>query len=85
MCVGCNKPTSLSERRKQMVNSRKLIGLIAENGMTRHSVAEKLGITENTLRRKLKAGKFDSDEMYNLVKLLNIPDPVAIFFADEIA
>lgn len=68
-----------------MVNSRKLVGLIAENGMTRHSVAEKLGITENTLRRKLNSGKFNSDEMYNLVKLLNITDPIAIFFADEIA
>lgn len=68
-----------------MVNSRKLIGLIAENGMTRHSVAEKLGITDNTLRRKLINGKFDSDEMYQLVKILNIADPVAIFFADECA
>jgi DNA-binding NtrC family response regulator len=85
MCVGCNKPTSLLERREPMVNSRKLIGMIAENGMTRHSVAEMLGITENTLRRKLNSGKFNSDEMYNLVKLLNITDPIAIFFADEIA
>lgn len=66
-----------------MVNSRKLLGLFAENGMTRHAVAEKLGITDNTLRRKLIAGKFDSDEMYSLIKLLNIADPSAIFFADN--
>ncbi len=66
-----------------MVNSRKLLGLFAENGMTRHSVAEKLGISDNTLRRKLNAGKFDSDEMYQLVELLNIQDPAAIFFAHD--
>ena len=66
-----------------MVNSRKLIGLIAENGLTRHYVAYKLGITDNTLRRKLIKGKFDSDEMYQLVKLLNITDPALIFFADD--
>ena len=66
-----------------MVNSRKLIGLIAENGLTRHYVADKLGITDNTLRRKLIKGKFDSDEMYQLVKLLNIADPAPIFFADD--
>ena len=66
-----------------MVNSMKLLGLFAENGMTRQKVAECLGITQNTLHRKLKNGKFDSDEMYQLVKLLNITDPISIFFADD--
>ena len=66
-----------------MVNSSKLIGLFAEKNMTRERVAYELGITPNTLRRKLNQGKFDSDEMYALVKLLEIENPTPIFFANE--
>ena len=66
-----------------MVNSSKLIGLFAEKNMTRERVAYELGITPNTLRRKLNQGKFDSDEMYALVKLLEIDNPTPIFFANE--
>lgn len=66
-----------------MVNSNKLIGLFAERGFTRGEIARKLKISDNTLRRKLEIGKFDSDEMYTLIKTLGIADPTPIFFADD--
>jgi len=64
-----------------MVNSNKIIGLIAERGYTREYVANALGITTNTLRRKLQSGVFDSDEMEKLIDILSIENPCEIFFA----
>ena len=66
-----------------MVNTKKLVGLIAEHGYTREQIAEKLGISDPTFRRRLRTGIFDSDEMYKLVKILEIDDPAPIFFADD--
>lgn len=63
-----------------MVNSDKLIGLFAEKHFTKEQIAQMIGITPNTLRRKLKDRKFDSDEMMKLVEVLGIDDPVSIFF-----
>lgn len=64
-----------------MVNTSKLIGLMAEHGYTREKIASELGITTVTLRRKMEAKKFDSDEMEKLIKILDIENPVEIFFA----
>lgn len=64
-----------------MVNTNKIIGLIAEHGYTREDVAKNLGISMQTLRRKLRDGKFDSDEMGKLIDLLEIENPIEIFFA----
>ena len=64
-----------------MQKAQDIYGYLPKDVM--YYVAEKLGISDNTLRRKLNAGKFDSDEMYQLVELLNIQDPAAIFFAHD--
>ena len=64
-----------------MVNSNKLLGKIKEEQMTQYQVAEKLGISQQTFRNKLRRGVFNSDEIYAMVELLNIENPVEIFFA----
>lgn len=64
-----------------MVNSNKIVGLMAEHKYTQAKLAKELNISEQTLRRKLKTGVFDSDEMEKLIELFNIQNPCEIFFA----
>lgn len=64
-----------------MVNTNKLLGLMAEHGFTREKIAGELGISVQTLRRKLVDRKFDSDEMEKLIEILEIENPVEVFFA----
>ena len=65
-----------------MVNTDKIIGLIAEHHYTRDEIAKELGISVQTLRRKLINGVFDSDEMEKLISILHIENPCEIFFAN---
>lgn len=55
-------------------------------GMTSKEVAEKLGINEATLYRKINDdGRFTRQEINDLIRILNIEDPEQIFFATELA
>lgn len=65
-----------------MVDTNKLKGLIVERGKTQTEVAQELGITRKAWYDRISKKKFNSDEMYALVKILDISDPVPIFFAD---
>ena len=67
-----------------MVNSNKLKGLIVSKGLTQKDVAEKLNMTPKTFSLKLKKGVFGSDEIEMLINLLDISDPVSIFFANNV-
>lgn len=67
-----------------MVNVNKVLGLMAENHKTRGDVAKELGIAPKTFSAKLKKGVFNSNEMEILISLLNIEDPVAVFFTDKV-
>jgi len=68
-----------------MVDCNKLRGIIAENGYSQPRVAEMLGIAPKTFYNKMKKGKFDSDEIYHMIKHLRISNPVEVFFADAVA
>lgn len=65
-----------------MVNSNKIIGLMAEHKYTQAMLAKELNISENTLRRKLRTGKFDSEEMEKMIILFNIENLREVFFAN---
>lgn len=65
-----------------MVATEKLRGIIAERGMSQRKVAECLGMTEKTFYAKMKKGVFDSDEMAEMIAILDIKNPVEIFFAN---
>lgn len=55
-------------------------------GMTAKELAEKMGIDESTLYRKINAdGNFTRKEIGKIVEILHIDDPKDIFFADNLA
>lgn len=66
-----------------MVDTNKLKGLIVERGMTQTFVAESLGISRKSWYDRITKGKFDSDEIYSLIKILDIDNPTPIFFVDS--
>lgn len=64
-----------------MLNKNKLRAVFAEKGVSQKEVAQKIGISEATFSRKLKNGKFGIDEAEKMIKLLDIKEPLPIFFA----
>lgn len=55
-------------------------------GMTSKELAEKLGINESTLYRKVNNdGNFTRDEINKIIEILRIENPQDIFFAKELA
>lgn len=67
-----------------MVDVLKLKAAVVAKGMTYAEVAEKVGMSRKVWYDRISARKFDSDEMYKLIKVLDISDPTAIFFAEEV-
>ena len=67
-----------------MVNTNKLRGIIAERGLDQKDVAEMIGKSPKTFYEKMKKGKFDSDEIMEMVTGLNIENPTEIFFANDV-
>lgn len=67
-----------------MINTNELKAEFARNGLTQKQVAEAIGISDQTLRRRISSGVFGSDEIEKLIKLLDIKDPMKIFFADSV-
>ena len=67
-----------------MVDTRKLRGVIAENGKTQKDVAEMIGITPKTFYERMQRGVFGSDEIQIMIDCLNISNPMDIFFASKV-
>lgn len=67
-----------------MIDINKLRGRMAEKGRSGLDMAKVIKKTPKTFYSKMKLGVFDSDEIEAMVKDLEIEDPVAIFFADEV-
>ena len=69
-----------------MFDQRRFKAQMILKGETGKSLAEKMGIDESTLYRKIKAdGAFTRQEINQLIVILEIDNPVDIFFAPEIA
>jgi DNA-binding XRE family transcriptional regulator len=64
-----------------MIKTDELRGIIAREKTTQKAVAKACGISEKTFQRKMEKGIFGSDEIEVMITLLNIEDPVSIFFA----
>lgn len=58
-----------------------LRGLIVTAGMTQGYVARELGISENSLSKKINGLRpFKLNEVSKLCEMFNIKDPVPVFF-----
>ena len=66
-----------------MVKTDKLRGVIAERRMTQTDVANAIWISPKTFYEKMQRGVFGSDEIMVMIDVLNIEDPMTIFFARE--
>ena len=69
-----------------MFNRRKLQAQMVLKGMKASEVAEKMGIDPSTFYRKMgNDGDFSRAEIQKIVEILEIEEPVDIFFASELA
>lgn len=64
-----------------MVAVDKLRGIIAERGLSQRKVAAHLGMAEKTFYAKMRKGVFGTDEVEQMIDLLNIANPAEIFLA----
>ena len=53
---------------------------IVKNGLTQAELAKRLGMSEVTFSRKLRRDKFGTDEAKLMTEILNIDNPLEIFF-----
>ena len=63
-----------------MVNVNLFKAYMVKAGYTQKKLAQELGISEQTLTRRLKKRAFGTDEAAKIVQLLSIDDPQAVFF-----
>ena len=68
-----------------MIRADLLNGEIARAGLSRASLARRIGMTPKTFYLKEKKGKFRIDEIEKIVKECNIEKPVPIFFPDFVS
>lgn len=64
-----------------MILTNELKAAIVRKGLTQEKVAGILGITPKTFYNKMSKGVFGSDEIEKMIEVLEISDPVSIFFA----
>lgn len=64
-----------------MVDTQKLKGAIVSAGMTQEDVAECLGMARKTFYQRMRRGIFLSNEIEQMIDILDIQDPLSIFFA----
>lgn len=67
-----------------MINVNEIRAQMVRKGYTQKTLAKALGIAERTLQNKMKKAVFNSDEMYSMVRLLDIKEPEHIFFASSV-
>lgn len=63
-----------------MLNVPEFKAAMVRKGFTQKMIAEKLGVSEKTLCERIKAKRFGTEEIEILIPLLDIQDPMAIFF-----
>ena len=63
-----------------MVNVNLLKSYKVKQATLKKMLAQELGISEQTLTRKLKKRVFGTDEASKIVELLSIDNPQAVFF-----
>lgn len=67
-----------------MINTNLLKGKIAEKGKSQSDIAKAIGIAPKTFYEKMNKGVFGSDEIEIMIDVLEIEDPIKIFFARNV-
>lgn len=67
-----------------MVNTDKLLGIIAEQHKSQEDVAKALNMSRKTFYNRMKNKVFGSDEIEGMIEYLDITDPMPIFFAETV-
>ena len=62
------------------INKNLLKASIAAAGLTQYQLSNMLNMAQSTFIRKLKSNSFKMDEAQKIVEILNIEDPIAVFF-----
>ena len=66
-----------------MIDTNKLKGQIVSKGLTQEEVAIRKGITPTGFYGKMKKGVFKSDEIEKMISILEIENPIEIFFPNK--
>lgn len=66
------------------MNVKALKSEMVKNGFTQQSLAKELGISPRTLYNKFKSGDFGTKEIEIMIPLLNLKDPMSIFFTNSV-
>ena len=67
-----------------MLDVKSLKAEMARNGYTQTSLAKEIGITPRTFATRLRTQDFGSKEIEIMIKLLNLKEPMKIFFANKV-
>lgn len=67
-----------------VIATNKLVGVMAEKGISGKMMAKRIGITPKTFYAKMKKGIFGLDEIEVIIDALKIEDPRPIFFAKKV-
>ena len=65
-----------------MLNVLEFKAAMVRKGFNQKDIAKILGISEKTLYERLKNKRFGSDEIEKLITVLEINDPMPIFFSN---
>lgn len=63
-----------------MLNVLEFKAAMVRKGFNQKTLSQKLGISEKTLCDRLKKKRFGTEEIEKLIPLLEITDPMRIFF-----
>lgn len=68
-----------------MVDKNKLYGIMISKGLNGKQMAENLGMNRMTFYKKVNDSTFRLNEVYKIIRILDIQDPREIFFANEVS
>ena len=67
-----------------MLDKRALRAEMVRHGYTNATLSKELGITERTMSTRLRTGDFGSKEIEVMIDVLQLKDPMSIFFASKV-
>lgn len=67
-----------------MILVNEIKGKMRAKGITQDMLARELGISSKTLSSRFSRGIFGSNEIEKLIKVLDIKNPIDIFFTNDV-